>query len=64
MLNQVLAVAYRLNVPAGYAEDSYNGHVTAVAGDVPATFSNSPSNSSKTTATQFIQHNQVNHMVK
>ena len=36
------AVAYRLNVPAGYAEDSYNGHVTAVAGDVPATFSIRP----------------------
>lgn len=36
------AVAYRLNVPAGYAEDSYIGKVTAVAGNVPATFSIRP----------------------
>ena len=36
------AVAYRLNVPAGYAEDSYIGHVKAVAGNVPATFSIRP----------------------
>ncbi|WP_223299865.1 LPKTxAVK-anchored surface protein [Streptococcus sp. oral taxon 431] len=35
-------VAYRLNVPAGYAEDSFVGHVKAVAGNVPATFSIRP----------------------
>ena len=36
------AVAYRLNVPAGYAEDSYVGEVKAVAGTVPVTFSIRP----------------------
>lgn len=36
------AVAYRLNVPAGFAEDSYVGNVTAVAGTVPVTFSIRP----------------------
>ena len=35
-------VAYRLNVPAGFAEDSYVGHVEAVAGTVPVTFSIRP----------------------
>ena len=36
------AVAYRLNVPAGYAEDSYVGEVKAVSGTVPVTFSIRP----------------------
>ena len=36
------AVAYRLNVPAGFAEDSYVGEIKAVAGTVPVTFSIRP----------------------
>lgn len=37
------SVVYRINVPAGYAEDAYQGHVYAVGGkDVPVTFTITP----------------------